>query len=65
MKILKKVFNRAVIMAAAVLLELLIIYGLFAKLGSSAGWIEGVLRLLSLVIIHAYCRGRLCICHRI
>lgn len=51
MKILKKVFNRAVIMAVAVLLELLIIYGLFAKLGSSAGWIEGVLRLLSLIII--------------
>jgi cardiolipin synthase len=51
MNILKKIFNRATIMAAAVLLEVLIIYGLFAKLGSSAGWIEGVLRLLSLVII--------------
>ena len=34
-------------MIIAALLELLIIYSVFKFFGSSAGWIEGVLRLLS------------------
>jgi cardiolipin synthase len=51
MKILKKIFSRTTFMVIAALLELLIIYSVFKFFGSSAGWIEGVLRLLSLVIV--------------
>lgn len=51
MKIIKKIFSRTTFMIIAVLLELLILYGIFAKLNESAVWIEGILRLLSLIII--------------
>lgn len=51
MKLWKKIFSRTTFMVLAALLELLIIYAVFKYFGNSAGWIEGVLRLLSLVIV--------------
>ena len=53
MKILKALFSRTTFMVLAVILEILIILSIFKWFGDQAGWIEGVLRILSVVLVLA------------
>ena len=51
MKILKAVFSRTTFMIMAAFLEILVIVSVFKWFNQQAAWIEGVLRVLSVVIV--------------
>lgn len=51
MEILKKIFNRTVFMIIMAVIEVVLIYTQFRWFNQAAGWIETVLRILSVVII--------------
>lgn len=51
MNFLKKCFNRTVVMLIAIVLEVLFIIRLFKWFGKNAAWIDGVLRVLSVLIV--------------
>ena len=50
-KILKTIFSRLTFMIIMVVIELFILFAIFHWCHEQAGWIEGVLRLLSLIIV--------------
>ena len=51
MKILKAVFSRTTFMILMIILEVLIILGVMHWFGDQAAWIEGVLRIASVVVV--------------
>ncbi len=51
MKILKALFSRATFMVCMVVLEVLLVLGIFHWFGARAAWIEEVLRVLSVIIV--------------
>ena len=51
MKILKVLFNRLTFMILMVVIEIMILVGISLWFGKNAGWIEVVLRILSLIIV--------------
>ena len=53
MKLLKALFSRTTFMIIMVVLEVLLLLGIFHWFGEQAGWISEVLRVLSLVIVLA------------
>ena len=51
MKILQKIFSRTTFMALMAVLEVIIVWSLMKWFGEQAAWIEGVLHVLSVVIV--------------